>query len=247
VAERVAILTGASRGVGLAAAKALQREGYRVGITARKEEGVRAAERELQSGGEALAFPGHAGDAGHRAHVVAATLAEYSRIDLLVNNVGIGPSADDLVDLDLDLARKILDTNVVAMLGWIQEVVRNWMGEHGGAIVNTLSVGAFQPYAHAGMYATSKAAGMMLTRQLAAELAPGIRVNAVAPAALKTRFGEPLYRGREDEVAARYPQKRLGTPEDVAGAIVFLASDQALWITGSTLVIDGGRLAVPLD
>jgi len=247
VADPVAIVTGASRGVGLAAAQALQAAGYRVTITARNADGVSEAEKALAEGGSVLAISGHAADAEHRRHVVDATLEAFSRIDLLVNNVGIGPTADDLIDLDLDLARKILDTNVVAMLGWIQEVHRAWMGSNGGAVINTLSVGAFQPYAHAGMYATSKAAAMMLTRQLAAELAPGIRVNAVAPGALKTKFGAPLYEGRESEVASRYPQGRLGTAEDVSGAIVFLASPQASWITGSTFVIDGGRLAVPLD
>ena len=114
------------------------------------------------------------------------------------------------------------------------------MGEHGGSIVNVASVAGLRPSPGIGMYGVSKAALIRLTTELAVELGPGIRVNAVAPAVVKTKFATALYEGREEEVSAAYPLKRLGVPEDVAGAVAFLLSDAASWITGQTLVLDGG-------
>ena len=114
------------------------------------------------------------------------------------------------------------------------------MGEHGGAVVNIASIGGLRTTANIGLYGVSKAALIALTAQLGAELAPRIRVNAVAPAVVKTRFAAALYEGHEAEAASAYPMARLGVPEDVAGAVAFLLSDEASWITGQTLVIDGG-------
>ncbi len=114
------------------------------------------------------------------------------------------------------------------------------MGEHGGAIVNMASVAGLRPSPGIGLYGVSKAALIRLTSELAMELSPVIRVNAVAPAVVKTRFATALFAGREDTVASAYPLKRLGLPRDVAGAVTFLLSDEAAWITGQTLVVDGG-------
>src|SRR5690606_25732747 len=111
---------------------------------------------------------------------------------------------------------------------------------HGGAVVNVASVAGLRPATGIGMYGASKAALIHLTQQLAVELAPAVRVNAVAPAVVKTRFATALYEGREAEVAAAYPLKRLGVPGDVAGAVAYLASDEAAWVTGQTIVVDGG-------
>jgi NAD(P)-dependent dehydrogenase (short-subunit alcohol dehydrogenase family) len=142
------------------------------------------------------------------------------------------------------VVRKILDINVVAALGWTQRVHAAWQGANGGAVVNLSSVAALGPAPGIGGYGMSKAALSYLTAQLALELAPAVRVNAVAPAIVKTRFARALYAGREDEVAAGYPLGRLGEPADVAGAVAFLLSDAASWITGQTIVLDGGSTLV---
>jgi 3-oxoacyl-[acyl-carrier protein] reductase len=147
-----------------------------------------------------------------------------------------------MVDLDLDAARKILDINVVSTLGWVQLVHRAWLGEHGGAIVNVSSVSALGPAPGIGMYGASKAALVQLTQQLAHELAPSVRVNAVAPAVVRTKFAEALFAGQEEQVVKGYPLGRLGEPQDVGGTIAFLLSDQAAWITGQTIVLDGGLM-----
>jgi 3-oxoacyl-[acyl-carrier protein] reductase len=116
------------------------------------------------------------------------------------------------------------------------------MAGHGGAIVNVASIAGLRPAPNIGMYGASKSALIHITEELAVELGPQVRVNAVAPAVVKTRFATALYEGREAEVSAAYPLKRLGTPEDIAGAVTFLLSDDAAWITGQTLAIDGGIL-----
>jgi 3-oxoacyl-[acyl-carrier protein] reductase len=136
--------------------------------------------------------------------------------------------------------RKILDINVISAFEWTQRVYRAWMASNGGAIVNVASVAALRPAPGIGMYGMSKAALKYLTEQLAVELGPAIRVNAVAPAVVKTVFARALYEGREDKVAARYPAGRLGVPSDVGNAVAYLLSDEAGWITGQTWVLDGG-------
>jgi NAD(P)-dependent dehydrogenase (short-subunit alcohol dehydrogenase family) len=183
---------------------------------------------------------GKSHDGAHREETVRQALERFGRIDALVNNVGTNPVYGNLVDIDLDAARKILDINVVSTLGWIQLVHKAWLAEHGGAIVNVSSVSALGPAPGIGMYGASKAALIHMTEHLALELAPAVRVNAVAPAVVRTRFAEALYVGREEETAKSYPLKRLGEPQDVGGAVAFLLSDEASWITGQTMVLDGG-------
>ncbi len=157
-----------------------------------------------------------------------------------MNNTGINPVYGPLMEVDLGAARKIIDVNSVAALAWVQAAHRAWLGEHGGAVVNVASVAGLGPAPGIDVYGASKAMLISLTESLAVELGPGIRVNAVAPAVVKTRFATALYEGREEEVAASYPLKRLGVPEDVGSAVAFLLSDEASWITGQTLVLDGG-------
>jgi NAD(P)-dependent dehydrogenase (short-subunit alcohol dehydrogenase family) len=159
---------------------------------------------------------------------------------MLVNNTGINPVYGPISDVDPVAAAKILAVNVLAPLAWIRRARDAWMGEHGGSVVNVSSVAGLRPSPGIGMYGVSKAALIRLTTELAVELGPRIRVNAVAPAIVKTQFATVLYEGREEQVAAAYPLKRLGVPEDIAGAVAFLLSDQASWITGQTLVLDGG-------
>lgn len=237
---RVALVTGASRGIGFAVAEALVARGDRVVVTGRDGAALEEAVARLGGAERALGVAGKSHDAAHREEAVGRAMERFGRIDALVNNVGTNPVFGSMVDLDLDAARKILDVNVVSTLGWVQLVHKASLAEHGGAIVNVSSVSGLGPAAGIGMYGASKAALIQLTQQLAHELAPSVRVNAVAPAVVRTRFAEALFAGHEEETAASYPLKRLGVPEDVGGAVAFLLSEQASWITGQTLVLDGG-------
>lgn len=239
---QVALITGASRGIGLGAAQRLVDEGARVCITARKQDALEAAVATLGGPDVAMASAGRADDVAHQQQTVAAVVERFGRLDLLVNNTGINPAYGPLMELDLDAARKIVEVNAVAALSWVQQAHRAWLGEHGGAIVNVSSVAGLRPAPGIGWYGVSKAMLVHLTEELAVELGPAIRVNAVAPAIVKTVFATALYEGREEKVAAAYPMKRLGASEDVAGAVAYLLSTDAAWVTGQTLVVDGGIL-----
>lgn len=240
LAGKTAIVTGASRGIGLAIAQRLVDEGARVVITARKADALQAAVDELGGPDKAVGVPGHAADGEHQEATIKRAVETFGSLDILVNNTGINPAYGPLMDLDLEAARKILEVNVLATLAWTQKAVGAWMREHGGSVVNLASVAGIRPSPGIAFYGASKALLIHLTEELATELSPGVRVNAVAPAVVKTRFAEALYTDREDEVASAYPLRRLGTPEDVAGAVAYLVSSDASWTTGQTLVVDGG-------
>ncbi|MEE2037154.1 SDR family oxidoreductase [Nocardiopsis sp. CT-R113] len=237
---RTAIVTGASRGIGLAVARRLVDEGARVCVTARRPAPLQEAVEALGGPGHAIGVPGRADDPRHQDEAIAATLEAFGSVDLFVNNTGINPVYGRMVDLDLDAARKIVEVNALSAISWVQRAYRAWMSEHGGAIVNISSVAGLKPAPGIGFYGATKAMLIHITEELAVELGPDIRVNGVAPAVVKTRFASALYEGREEEVAAGYPLGRLGVPEDVAGAVAFLLSEDAAWITGRTLVLDGG-------
>jgi len=241
-----ALVTGASRGIGLAVAAELLSRGADVLITARKAEPLKQAAAELRAlghAGKVVALAGNSGDAAARAEAVATAVAEFGSLDILINNTGINPTYGPLMDADLDAVRKIFDVNVVAALGYVQEAYRAWMQDNGGAVVNVASVAGIRSSGVISAYGASKAALIRLTEELAWQLGPSIRVNAVAPAVVKTKFADALYTDNEEALAATYPMKRLGNPEDVASLIGFLVSDQASWITGEVVRVDGGLLA----
>ena len=245
---RAALITGASRGIGLAIAAELLAGGASVTITARKPDELEAAVKQLAStvpdgDGRTLGVAANSGHDEDRARAVQQTVEAFGRLDILVNNTGINPVYGDLMSVDLGAVRKIFDVNVVAALGFVQQVWHAWMAEHGGAVINIASVGGIRSTGVIAAYGASKAALIRLTEELAWQLGPKVRVNAVAPAVVKTRFADALYAGREDEASAMYPMKRLGVPTDVAGLVAFLASDRAGWITGETVRVDGGLLA----
>ena len=240
---RAAIVTGGSRGIGFAIARALVARGDRVCITGRNADSLAEAVATLGAD-RAIGVAGKAHDEQHQEEAVARAMAEFGRIDYLVNNVATNPVFGPAIDATPDLVRKILDVNLVSALRWTQRVHAAWLGQHGGAVVNVASVAALRPSPGLGLYGMTKAALIYLTGQLAFELAPTVRVNAVAPAVVKTKFAQALYVGREAEAAAAYPLGRLGEPEDVARAVAFLLSDEASWITGQTMVLDGGATLV---
>ncbi|RLU80430.1 3-oxoacyl-ACP reductase [Streptomyces griseocarneus] len=236
---KVALVTGASRGIGYGIAEALVARGDRVVITGRNEDALKAAAESLGAD-RVLTVAGKAHDEAHQAAAVERTMETFGRVDYLVNNAGTNPVAGPIADVDLAVARKVFETNVVSALGFAQRTWKAWQKENGGAIVNIASVAGLGASPFVGAYGISKAAMINLTLQLAHEMAPGVRVNAIAPAVVKTKFAAALYEGREEEVAASYPLGRLGVPDDVGGAAAFLLSGSAAWITGQTLVVDGG-------
>ncbi|MEU8997882.1 SDR family oxidoreductase [Streptomyces caniferus] len=236
---KVALVTGASRGIGYGIAEALVARGDRVVITGRNEDALKEAAEKLGAD-RVLGVAGKAHDEAHQAVAVERAMETFGRVDYLVNNAGTNPVFGPIADLDLSVARKVFETNVVSALGFAQRTWHAWQKDNGGAIVNIASIAGLAPSPFIGAYGMSKAAMVNLTLQLAHEFAPGVRINSIAPAVVKTKFAAALYENREEEAAAGYPLARLGVPEDIGGAAAFLLSDASGWITGQTLVVDGG-------
>lgn len=239
---KVAIVTGASRGIGLAIAQRLVAEGAKVCVTARNAQPLAEVVASLGDR-RAIAVAGKAHDPAHQDEAVTRTVEEFGGIDILVNNAATNPVFGPLMTLDQAAAAKIFEVNVLAPLAWTRKVHEARMAADGGAVVNVASIAGIRAAPGIAAYGMSKAALISMTQQLAVELGPAVRVNAVAPAVVKTRFAAALYEGREAEILEGYPLHRLGVPDDIAGAVAFLASDDASWISGQTLVIDGGVTA----
>ncbi|WP_069811931.1 SDR family oxidoreductase [Streptomyces sp. TP-A0874] len=245
LAGRTAVVTGASRGIGLAIAERLVSEGARVCITARNAEPLGEAARTLPAA-RVLTVAGKADDPRHRAEVLDTVAREFGGLDILINNAGVNPAYGPVSKIDLDAARKVLEVNVLATLAWVQAALAHpelHFTQRRGTVVNLSSVTGDTPAPGIGLYSVSKAAVSHLTRTLAAELGPDVRVNAVAPAVVKTRFARALYQDKEEEAAAGYPMRRLGVPADVASAVAYLVSEDASWVTGHVLSVDGGLTA----
>jgi NAD(P)-dependent dehydrogenase (short-subunit alcohol dehydrogenase family) len=235
---KAAIVTGASRGIGFSIARRLAESGAKVMITSRKADALAAAAAQLP--GEVAFFAANAADEEAAAACVDAALERFGSIDILVNNAATNPYYGPLVDLDSPRAQKTLDVNQLAPLVWTQRVWHATMSARGGNVINIASIGGLAVEPGIGWYNVSKAALIHLTRHLAAELGPRVRVNALAPGLVKTDFARALWEHGGDAIARRLPLRRLGEPDDIAGAAVFLASDAAAWITGHVLVVDGG-------
>ncbi len=244
VEGKVVVVTGASRGIGQASALEFARSGAAgVTITSRKQENLDVAQQELIEQGvpeaNLLSIAARADSEEDAAMAVAQTVERFGSADILVNNAGTNPSAGSLMDVDLGAVQKTWDVNLLGPLLWSRAVYKGWMGEHGGAIVNVASVAGLRPGPITGAYNISKAGLVHMTRQLAFELAPEIRVNAVAPAVVRTRLAGMLIQD-EEATARMHPLGRIGEPDDVARLIVFLGSDASSWMTGAIVPVDGG-------
>lgn len=236
---RTAVITGASRGIGLAIARTLRDEGANVVLTARRQEDAEAAAAEI--GDRAIGIGAHVTDEDAARACLEKTLETFGSIDVLVNNAGTNPAFGSLTKQEHSRFMKTLDVNVWGPQLWTQIAHELWMGEHGGSVINTASLGAFAVGPDLAVYHASKAALAHLTRHQAQELGPKVRVNAIAPGVVRTKLAEELWRDHEAAVADTTPLARIGEPEDIGPLAAFLAGQTSSWITGETIVIDGGQ------
>lgn len=246
---KVAVITGGSRGIGLGIATAYRAAGAHVVIAARKAAGLAEAREELlrvKGHGDLHTVVANAGEPDQAEACVDQTMGRFGRVDVLVNNAATNPYNGDLLGLDLPRAEKTVRVNQYGMIAWTRCAWRAWMAAHGGVVVNIASVGGLVVDPHIGYYNATKAAMLHMTRQLAYELGPAVRVNAIAPGLIKTELARAVWEAREPILTAKLPLRRLGTVEDVANAALFLASDASSWMTGQTLVLDGGATALPI-
>lgn len=243
---KVAIVTGGSRGIGQGIAEEFLRSGAEgVVVTSRKPDNAEAAQAAIAeatgAGDRIEAMVARADSKEDADRTVAATIERFGSVDVLVNNAGTNPAPGPLADVDLGAVEKTWQVNQMGPLMWSQAVWHGWMKDNGGVIINTASVGGMRPGPMIGAYNISKAALIYMTHQMAMEMAPTVRVNAIAPAVVKTRLSEMLWKGNPEGAAAMHPMNRLGEVEDVAWAVTYLASDKASWMTGVVLPIDGGQ------
>lgn len=240
---KVALVTGASKGIGKAIAQVYADNGASVLLSSRKQHALEEAADEI--GGDVAVFAAHAGDPEQAAAAVAHCVERFGGIDILVNNAATNPYFGAAMDIDLGRYDKTFDVNLRGVLVWTQEAWKRSLAERGGSVINIASVGGISVGPGIGIYNTTKAALIYLTKTLAAELAPTVRVNAIAPGLVKTDMARALWEADEERIAATTPLARLGEPTDIANAALFLASDLASWVTGHTLVVDGGALLGP--
>lgn len=242
---RTALVTGASRGIGKATAAALAAEGCNVVLTSRRQDALDAVAEEFRQAYPKVGFlakAAHVAEKDQAEACVAAAVAEFGSVDVLVNNAGTNPYFGPMVDLDVSRAEKTVQVNQLSIVLWTQAVWHASMAANGGTIVNIASVGGLVTEPGIGYYNATKAAVIHLTRQFAAELAPKVRVNGIAPGIVRTKLAQALWENNEELINQHTPLGRIGEPEDIADAIVFLAGQTSSWMTGQTLVVDGGSL-----
>ncbi len=241
---KVALVTGGSAGIGMGIAKAFADAGASVMITSRKADKCEEAVAEI--GGDVDWRVSHVGDPEQGEACIDATIERFGALDILVNNAATNPHAGQVIDVELSKLDKTYEVNLRGPLAWTQLAWEKWMKEHGGSVINVVSVGAYKTSRDLGVYGMFKSAFVYLTEQLAAEMGPGVRVNAIAPSVVRTKFAQILWEGeRGAAVADRLPLKRLGEPADVGECALWLAAG-ANWVTGHTVILDGGSL-VQLD
>jgi NAD(P)-dependent dehydrogenase (short-subunit alcohol dehydrogenase family) len=241
---KTAVITGSSRGIGRAIAEAMAEAGAWVVISSRKEDACESVAAAIRaSGGQALAIPCHVGDQAQLQALVEKTREAFGGIDILVNNVGANPTLGPLSELSDEAFDRVMDSNVKSAL-WLSKLVLPEMAaRRDGAVIFLSSIAALRASAGINAYGAAKAALMQVTRGLAAEWgAHNVRVNCIAPGLIKTDFARALWEdeARAQQRIAETPLGRLGEPRDVAGAAILLASEAGSFITGQTIVVDGG-------
>src|ERR1700693_3278354 len=241
---RVALVTGESRGIGSAIANALVEQGASVVLSSRKQADLdeEAARINAQYPNRAIAIAAHAGRPEDLERLVKSVMERFAHIDILVNNAATNPYLGPVLAAELPAWDKTFEVNLRGVFVLTKLVYEAWMESHGGTVVNVASVGGIRPGPGLGVYNVTKAGVIMLTKQLARELGGKVRVNAVAPGLVKTRFAEALWGNQEilDRVLASNPMGRIGMPDEIAGVVAFLASDAASYVNGEVIVIDGG-------
>ena len=244
---KVALVTGASRGIGKAIAATMSASGAKVMLTSRKLDALHSAAAEMMvatPGAEIEVFAANAGDVASARACVTATVERFGRLDVLVNNAATNPYYGPTLGVDEARFDKTFGVNLRGPLFWCQAAWEQAMQQQSadgrpGVMINIASVGGLRAEGGLGVYNLTKAALIHLTRQLAGELGP-TRVVGIAPGLVQTDFAAFLVENFGERLAAQLPLQRLGDPQDIANLAVFLASDAASWITGETYVIDGG-------
>jgi len=244
--EKVAVVTGASRGIGRAIAAAFAREGAAVVICGRKQETLdRVAAEMANAPGRVLPLVCHVGRADQIQQLVETAHREFGRIDILVNNAATNIAQEPVLQIDETKFDKMVEINLKSAFRLIQAVAPGMCSRRWGSIINIASISGLRPQHHGMLYSMTKAALIMMTQSYAMELGPsGVRVNAIAPGLIQTVLSEYFWKdeSRREKILEEQPIKHLGQPEEIAELAVLLASDRGSYITGQTMVVDGGRL-----
>jgi NAD(P)-dependent dehydrogenase (short-subunit alcohol dehydrogenase family) len=243
---RVALVTGASRGIGEATARLLAEHGAHVVVSSRKQPDLEQVAQAIQmSGGQATAIAAHQGDSAALHNLVGEIEAKLGRLDILVNNAATSPYFGHILDTDMGMLEKTLQVNLKGCFELSMLAGRLMRRNGGGAIVNVASTSGVRPVPAQGIYSVTKAALINMTQAFARECGPRIRVNAVLPGLTDTRAASALVHDERflQGFLAQVPLRRVAQPEDIARAVLFLASDAASYVSGATLAVDGGYLA----
>lgn len=246
---KVAIITGASRGIGQAIAQRFAEAGAQVVLSSRKQDGLDPVAAGIKAnGGEATAIAAHNGDKAALQALARAALDTYGRIDILVNNAATNPHFGTLLDAEDSMWQKTIEVNLMGNVWLTQAVVPSMRANGGGKIINIASVNGLRPGRMQGIYSITKAGVISLTQTLAMELGgDNIQVNAIAPGLVKTKFARAIWENEDilNEMLRRTPAGRIGEPDDIAGIALFLAAPASGFATGQVFVVDGG-VTVPM-